>query len=82
MKMTLAPELEELIRQKVDAGLYRDAEDVVRQALELLDQLDRDPVARKAALRAAIKRGLDAYDAGQCTIINNEQELAAFFDDL
>ncbi len=80
MKMTLAPELEALIREKVDAGLYRDAEDVVRQALELLDQYDRTPPA--SALKSAIDRGLDDYEAGRVTVINNEQELEAFFDAL
>jgi hypothetical protein len=35
--MALAPELADLIRRKVDAGEYRNADDVERQALELLD---------------------------------------------
>ena len=83
MKMTLAPELADLIRKKVDAGEYRDdPEDVVRQALELLDRADHDPALRTARLKAEIDKGLADFEAGRYTVINNEEELNAFFADL
>jgi antitoxin ParD1/3/4 len=58
MSVTLTPQLEDLIRQKVDAGLYRDAETVVRVALRLLDEQDR----RLQRLRAAIAEGEEGED--------------------
>ncbi len=53
MSVTLTPQLEAMIRQKVDAGRYRDAETVLREALRLLDEQDR----RLQRLRAAIAEG-------------------------
>jgi putative addiction module CopG family antidote len=79
MSMTLSPELEELVRAEVETGLYRDADDVMRRALQ---SLRGDPVAREAALKAAIRRGLEDLEAGRYTVINNKDELEAFFRDL
>jgi antitoxin ParD1/3/4 len=41
MSVTLTPQLQAKIRQKVEAGLYSDAEAVVREAMHLLDEHDR-----------------------------------------
>jgi antitoxin ParD1/3/4 len=41
MTVTLTPHLEALIRQKVDDGLYSDADEVLSEALQLLDQRDQ-----------------------------------------
>ena len=79
MSLTLSPELEAEVLKKIESGSYRDADDVVRQALQ---SLDRDPQAREQALRAAIQRGIDDYEAGRYTVINNREELEAFFRDL
>jgi antitoxin ParD1/3/4 len=58
MSVTLSPELEDLIQRKVDAGLYRNPETVVREALRLLDVEDR----RLQRLRAAIAEGEEGDD--------------------
>jgi antitoxin ParD1/3/4 len=58
VSVTLTPELEDLIQRKVDAGLYRDPETVLRQALRLLDEQDR----RLQRLRAAIAEGEEGDD--------------------
>ena len=58
MSVTLTPQLEDLIQQKVEAGLYRDPESVVREALRLLDEHDR----RLQRLRAAIAEGEEGED--------------------
>ena len=79
MSLTLSPEWEARVREKVEAGLYRDAEELVRKALE---SLERDPAARAVPLRAAIQRGFDDYEAGRYTVINNLEELEAFFQEI
>jgi putative addiction module CopG family antidote len=58
MSVTLTPELEDQIQRKVDAGLYRNPESVVREALRLLDAQDR----RLQRLRAAIAEGEEGDD--------------------
>lgn len=52
MTLTLTPELEALIQQKIESGGYRDAAEVVHEALRRMD--DQDRLAR---LRAAIAIG-------------------------
>ncbi|HSC29149.1 MAG TPA: type II toxin-antitoxin system ParD family antitoxin [Vicinamibacterales bacterium] len=47
MNVSLTPELEELVNEKVRSGLYQTASEVVREALRLLKQ--RDDEARRAA---------------------------------
>jgi len=41
MNVSLTPQLETLIRQKVETGRYYNASEVVREALRLLDDQDR-----------------------------------------
>ncbi len=50
MNVSLTPQLETLIRQKVETGRYNNASEVVREALRLLDDQDK----RDAWLRSKI----------------------------
>lgn len=42
MNVSLTPQLELLIRQKIDAGYYNNASEVIRDALRLLETRDRE----------------------------------------
>ncbi len=52
MNVSLTPELEELVNEKVRGGLYQTASEVVREALRLLKQ--RDDEVRRADQRAGL----------------------------
>ena len=52
MNVSLTPELEELVSEKVRSGLYQTASEVVREALRLLKL--RDDEARRADVRAGL----------------------------
>lgn len=41
MNVSLTPQLEAMIRQRVESGSYNNASEVVREALRLLDERDR-----------------------------------------
>lgn len=60
MNVSLTPELEQLVNEKVGSGLYQTASEVVREALRLLKQ--RDDQAR---LRADIQAGFDQLARGE-----------------
>ena len=79
MQLTLSPELEDLIREKAETGLYRDETEVIAEALRLLDRLDQPVRSGDEALRAALQSGFDDIAAGHFTTINNHDELIAFF---
>lgn len=70
MNVNLTPQLEEMVRQKVNSGLYTSASEVVREALRLMDEKDRLQAAKLAQLRQDIREGLEsgpatAWDAEQ-----------------
>ncbi len=60
MNISLTPQLEDLVKRKVDSGLYGSASEVVREALRLLDERDRLNAMRLEELRAEIKKGLES----------------------
>lgn len=63
MNVSLTPQLEKLIQQKVDSGLYHSASEVIRDALRLLEERDRINQARIEALREDIRRGRESGPA-------------------
>ena len=60
MNVTLSPHLEALVRSKVDSGRYSDANAVIREALEMLDEHERTE-----RLRAAVAIGFDQLERGE-----------------
>ena len=60
MNISLTPQLEELVKRKVDSGLYVSASEVMREALRLLEERDRLNAMRLEELRAEIQKGLDS----------------------
>ena len=63
MHVSLTPQLEELVKRKVESGLYNSASEVVREALRLLGERDRLSEMRLEELRKEIQRGLDSGPA-------------------
>ena len=63
MNVSLTPQLEELVKKKVDSGLYGSASEVMREALRLLEERDRIHAIRLEELRAEIRKGLDSGEA-------------------
>ena len=64
-QVTLTPELEQFVEDKVRSGRYQDASEVIREALRVLEQgIDRveDP-----ALETLIQEGLDSGPATEMT---------------
>jgi antitoxin ParD1/3/4 len=58
MNVSLTKDLAELVRQKVESGLYTSASEVVREALRLLADQDRLQAIREDELRKQIAEGL------------------------
>lgn len=68
MNINLTPQLEELVRSKVNSGLYNSASEVVREALRLMEREDLMRTAALAQLRQDIQAGLDSGPAGELDI--------------
>ncbi len=63
MNVSLTPELEQLVAEKVNSGMYQTSSEVVREGLRLLKERDE----RLVALRRDIRTGLDEIDRGEYT---------------
>lgn len=64
INVSLTPQLEELVQQRVRSGRYSSASEVVRAALRLLEVHDREQEARIAQLRSDVAAGLGQLDEG------------------
>ena len=63
MNISLTPHLEELVKGKVDSGLYTSASEVMRDALRLLEERDQLRALRLEELRREIQKGIDSGEA-------------------
>lgn len=63
MNVNLTPHLEDMVRQKVNSGLYTSASEVVREALRLMDERDSLRAAKLEQLRQDIRAGLNSGPA-------------------
>ena len=57
MNVSLTPELEKFVAQKVQSGLYQTASEVIREGLRLLEERDALHQARLYEMRQAIQDG-------------------------
>jgi antitoxin ParD1/3/4 len=72
MQITLTPELERMVEEKVASGLYESSSEVVREALRLMSQ-------RESALdwlRREAKPGFEQLEAGEILDVTREEFIA------
>jgi antitoxin ParD1/3/4 len=65
MNVSLTPELEALINAKVSGGRYKSADEVVGEALRLLETRDREREAARESLKREIQIGMDQVERGE-----------------
>ena len=82
MNVTIPKSLETLILQKVEDGYYSSEDEVVADALRLMQARDEAVQIKRARLQDAIDRGYDDVAAGRVIVFENENHIDAFFDDL
>lgn len=70
MNVSLTPELEELINQKVATGMYNSASEVVREGLRLLKEQDELKGARHEELKREVMIGYEQAKRGESTSLD------------
>jgi antitoxin ParD1/3/4 len=73
MHISLTPELENVVKAKVQSGLYNNASEVVREALRL--SLARESENSWLAREAAI--GYAQLEAGQTVMVESKEQFIA-----
>ncbi len=75
MNVSLTPELETLVNEKVKSGDYNSASEVVREALRLLKEQDQLKELRRAELRREVMKGVEEIRNGKGVVYNSSEEL-------
>ncbi len=65
--VTLTPELEELVKRRIESGGYESSAEVMGAALHLLDEWEK-----LTSLRQDVKEGLDQIERGEYTQYNDD----------
>jgi antitoxin ParD1/3/4 len=73
LNVSLTPELEQFVQERVASGRYQTASEVVREGLRLLELQERDRDAAHKALKAKLKRGVEQADRGE--VVDGEEFL-------
>lgn len=76
MNITLSPELENLVNEKVESGLYDSPGEVIRESLILLKERDELKRLRREDLRREVMKGVEQMRNGQYRTYNSAEELA------
>jgi antitoxin ParD1/3/4 len=79
MHVSLTPKLEDLIREKVESGLYDNPSEVIREALRLMRDLDAVQQLKLERLREALRVGDEDLAAGRSISISGDAELDELF---
>ena len=74
MNVSLTPELEAFVHDKVASGRYTSASEVVRESLRLLEDEDRAKGRRLEALKMELQKGLDDLKSGRYTSLESEDD--------
>ncbi|MEH2281345.1 MAG: type II toxin-antitoxin system ParD family antitoxin [Nostoc sp.] len=80
MNVSLTPELEQLVKDKVNSGRYHSVSEVMGEALRLLDERDRVQEQRLAELKAKIQEGIEASERGE--VVDGEEVFAEIEEDI
>jgi antitoxin ParD1/3/4 len=64
MNISLTPELEQMVGDKVKSGRYASASEVIREGLRLLEEQEQLKQQRLAEVRQTIDRGLEQLERG------------------
>ena len=65
LNVSLTPELDQFVRDRIATGRYQTASEVIREGLRLLEQQEREREAAFQALKAKLERGAAQAERGE-----------------
>jgi antitoxin ParD1/3/4 len=77
MNVSLTEELANFVKAKVGTGRYASSSEVVREALRLMESLERREAEKLGFLRKVWQEGIDSGDAGELDYAALKQEARA-----
>lgn len=82
MDISIPKSLEALVRRKVEEGHYSTEDEVVADALRLMQARDEVAEIKRARLKDAIDLGFEDAAAGKVIRLETDDQIDAFFADL
>ncbi len=76
--VNLTGRYDQFVAEQVTSGRFKNASEVVRAGLRLLEQQNREEEEKLALLRSLAAEGFDALDQGRGTVIDGERQLQKF----
>lgn len=77
MNVSLPDELAAFVKAKVSTGRYGSSSEVVREALRLMEKVERQEAEKLEFLRRAWQEGVDSGDAGEVDFAALKKEARA-----
>ena len=65
MNVSLTPELEQFVQNKVESGMYYSASEVIREGLRMLQEKEMLKQIKIEELRKEIQKGIEQADRGE-----------------
>ncbi len=75
MEITLTPDLEKFINDKLESGSYDSPSEMVREGMRLLKEQDQLREIRREELRREVQKGIDAGREGRFTTYESAEEM-------
>lgn len=75
MNISLTPELEALVTEKVQSGMYYSASEVIREGLRLLKEQDELRRIRFEELKREVTKGVESLDNSRFAIYSSTADL-------
>ena len=76
--VNLTGRYDQFVVEQVTSGRFKNASEVVRAGLHLLEQQNREDEEKLALLRSLAAEGFDELDQGRGTVIDGERQLRKF----
>lgn len=70
------------VSEQLEAGRYKNASEVMRAGLRLLERQDAEDMAKLEALRRDAELGLKDYENGNYTVIDSKEARDKMFADI
>ncbi len=76
--INLTDHFDRFVAGQVDSGRFKNASEVMRAGLRLLESQAREEHEKLTALRKLAAEGFDALDQGEAVMLEGSEQLAAF----
>lgn len=78
--INLTEHYDRYLSEALASGRYKNASEVVRAGLRLLESQDRREQAKLEALRMAFQEGKDAIERGAHAVMETDEDIDRYFD--